>query len=243
VRGRASVSCSTRGVARWPVRWPVVLAAVVAAALFTLPSACPARKTIEPSEAAAYVGEEVTVCGEVVDTAYLARSSSRPTFLNFERPHPESPFTVVIWPTVRERFDEPPHEYFLGKTLCVDGRITLYKGKPQIVIDGVEQIRVEASNVSGDRELSYEERILVMAVLGNLGYDLEYGSGQWTEEADSAVLKFQEDRELDPDPAVGAETLRELGRAVGDLTAEGQAEVLRLFLFGLAQREESGFGQ
>jgi hypothetical protein len=222
---------------------PTALAVVALAALLATPSACSARETIEPSEAAANVGEEVTVCGQVVDTAYLARSSSRPTFLNFERPFPETPFTVVIWPTVRERFDEPPHQYFLGKTLCVDGRITLYKGRPQIVIDGVDQIRVEASNVSGDANLSYEERTLVMAVLGNLGYDLEYGSGQWTEDADAAVLEFQKARGLDPDPGVGAETLRELGRAVGELAPEQQAECMRLFLFGLAQREESGFGE
>jgi len=221
----------------------VALAAVVVAAVLAVPYACAGRETIEAAEAAGYVGEEVTVCGQVVDAAYLARSSSRPTFLNFERAFPETPFTVVIWPAVRERFDEPPHEYFLGKTLCVDGRITLYKGRPQIVVDAVDQIRVEASNVAGDRDLSYEERTLVMAVLGNLGYDLEYGSGQWTEEADLAVLKFQEDRGLDADPAVGAETLRELGRAVGDLTPEQQAECMRLFLFGLAQREESGFGE
>lgn len=94
--------------------------------------------------AARYVGERATVKGPVVDARYAATSRGRPTFLNIGRPYPDpSRFTVVIWGEHRRRFPTPPETAYAGKTICVTGTIELYRGSPQIVIDGPAAIVVE----------------------------------------------------------------------------------------------------
>ena len=99
-----------------------------------------AEAPLRPEEAASHVGEEATVCGRVVSTHYAERSRGRPTFLNLDRPYPNHVFTVVIWGDDRPHFPTPPEELF-GERVCVHGRITSYRGRPQIVVTKPDQIR------------------------------------------------------------------------------------------------------
>ncbi len=97
---------------------------------------------IPATEAKDHVGERATVCGEVVGARYLSGLRGRPTFLNFEEPYPEQPFTVVIWAEARSRFDEPPEVTFRRRRVCVTGTIESYRGTPQIVVEEPSQIRI-----------------------------------------------------------------------------------------------------
>lgn len=92
-------------------------------------------------EAAAHVGETATVCDRVASARFLARGR-RPTFLNLGRPYPDQDLTVVIWGEDRGRFAEAPEDAYVDATICVTGRITSYRGTPQIVVDGPESLRV-----------------------------------------------------------------------------------------------------
>ena len=89
-------------------------------------------------EAAAHEGRTVTVCDSVASTRFLGGKGK--TFLNLARPYPDQPFTVVIPYEVRQMFDEQPETRFRRQNVCVAGVVSLYEGKPQIMIHGPGQI-------------------------------------------------------------------------------------------------------
>jgi hypothetical protein len=65
----------------------------------------------------------------------------KPTFIDFGPPHPNQLFTALIWGEYRDKFDYVP-ESLLGKTVCVSGKITEYKGKAEIKVSDPTQIRI-----------------------------------------------------------------------------------------------------
>jgi len=102
-----------------------------------------AAATIPASAAKDHMNETGTVCGKVVGTRYLDQSPSKITFLNFDKPYPETPFTAIISGADRAKFGEPEKAY-LNKDLCVTGKIVEYNGKPEIVLTDPSQVRVES---------------------------------------------------------------------------------------------------
>lgn len=106
-----------------------------------------AGESITCAEAAQHVGETKTVCGLVVGTKYLetSKSGKKPTFLNFEKPFPNHTFTVVITGANRAKFTEAPEVAFKDKTVCVTGKITVNRNKPEIEVTEPSQITVKES--------------------------------------------------------------------------------------------------
>lgn len=221
------------------------VAAWLAAAVLMAPSAAwcaTAGATDQPtgipaSEAAHHVGEVVTVCGRVASAAHIGSVKGRPTFLNFERPYPDQPFSVVIWESARARFDKPPERQFDGKSVCVTGRIETYRGKPQIVVEDPDQI-VVTTPASGGGELSNLEGVFVKALLASLGRDVDYGSGEWDQQAVEAVIAFQEASGLEPTGDPDASTLRALAAEVVEMGDADRTLVIRLLLFELARQQD-----
>ena len=101
-------------------------------------------QTITAAEAKNHIGETATVCGKVVSAHYAASSRSRPTFLNLDEPYPRQVFTIVIWGSDRAKFSKP-EETYQGKYACATGKITEYRGVPQVVATEPAQIKVEPS--------------------------------------------------------------------------------------------------
>ncbi len=101
-----------------------------------------AQKKLTAAEAKDHVGETATVCGEVVSTRYAASTKGQPTFLNLDKPYPNQIFTVVIWGNNRSKFGRPEIEYN-EKRICVTGKITEYRGVPEVIADAPAQIAVE----------------------------------------------------------------------------------------------------
>jgi DNA/RNA endonuclease YhcR with UshA esterase domain len=101
---------------------------------------------ITAKEAAQHIGEVQTVRGVVVSARYAARSKGQPTFLNLDQPYPDTIFTVVIWGSDRAKFATPPEKAFDGKTVRVTGKITEYRGTPEIVVHDPSQIVIEGSS-------------------------------------------------------------------------------------------------
>ena len=118
-------------------RGPLFVAVLLAA------GATFAADTLDPAEAANHVGEEATVCGEVTGAKYSDHRKRKPTFIDFGPPHPNQLFTALIWGEYRDRFDYVP-ESLLGKTVCVSGTITEFKGKVEIKVSDPSQIRIVA---------------------------------------------------------------------------------------------------
>lgn len=120
----------------------VVALVVVAVLVARLDGGGPAGAWIPAAEAVRHVGERGTVCGEVASTRYAPTANGEPTFLNLDRPYPNQVFTALIWGEDRPRFDRAPEEHLRGRRICVTGKITEYRGTPQIVVRRSNQIDV-----------------------------------------------------------------------------------------------------
>lgn len=202
------------------------------------PSCVAAAETtpiISAIEAGEHIGEYTTVCGIVKSAAHLSRSTGQPTFLNLGRPYPDQPFTVVIWGSTRALFERSPESLFDGRRICVTGTVVTHKGKPQIVVDDPGQI--ELADTVLPIELSYLEKVFVKVVMASLGQDVNYGSGDWDEDASRALTEFQDAEGLEPTGLPDAATLRALADGVIGIPLDDQTMIIRLLLFSLAQRE------
>ena len=91
---------------------------------------------IKSTEAKSYVGEYAIVQG------YVASVYERETvaYLNFEKSYPDNPFTATIFAKHFSDFDDLTE--YENRTVEVKGKITEYKGKPQIILNSEEQINI-----------------------------------------------------------------------------------------------------
>lgn len=223
-------------------RHPRLRAAAIALVLVVLTLVAPVAGAeealrIDAADAGEHIGEFAEVCGEVASAAYLGTLGGRPTFLNFGRPYPNQVFTVVIWGSYRKNFDGRPENLYDGKTLCVTGTIATHEGVPQIIVEHPDQI-VVTSEVAGTDELGDFERVFVKAVLSALGHDVNYGEGEWDDEAVEATVAFQESAGVAPTGDADPATLRALADATETMPDSDRDIIIRLLLFELARRQE-----
>ena len=93
-------------------------------------------KRIGVTEAAKYYDEEMTVTGKV------AQVIIRPTvaFLNLDQSGPNSPFTTVIFQDNLAGFGDL--QRFKNQAVEISGTVTEYHGKPEIILESTNQIKV-----------------------------------------------------------------------------------------------------
>src|SRR5271163_317841 len=94
---------------------------------------------ITAREAQDHVGEVQTVCGKVAGTHFAPGSKGQPTFLNLDEPYPKEVFTILIWGSDRAKFGTPEAKYREAK-VCVTGKITSYRGVPEVIATEPTQI-------------------------------------------------------------------------------------------------------
>ena len=103
------------------------------------------EQSIKVKEAYKYVGETKIVCGRIVSTKYLKRSSGGPIFLNFGRDYPNQQMTGLIWfGRFSNYFSYKPEKFLKRKTVCVKGLISEHEGKTQMEIRTEKQIKVQS---------------------------------------------------------------------------------------------------
>ena len=109
--------------------------------LFSLLAFSTAAQTnkITAAEAKDHVGEVRTVCGKVVSTHFASKSKGEPTFLTLDEPYPKEVFTILIWGSDRAKFGTPETKY-KDATVCVTGKITSHREKPEIIATEPKQI-------------------------------------------------------------------------------------------------------
>jgi hypothetical protein len=93
------------------------------------------------AEAKSHVGESATVCGTVASTHYADKTKGQPTFLNLDKAYPNAIFTILIWGSNRPKFGRPEATY-RDKDVCVTGKITAYKGIPEIIASEPSEIEI-----------------------------------------------------------------------------------------------------
>lgn len=104
-----------------------------------------AQNRLSANDAKNHIGETATVCGSVESTHFASSSNKQPTFLNLDAAYPKQIFTIVIWGSDRSKFGRPEVE-FSNKRVCVTGKISEYRGVPEIGATEPSQIRIESPN-------------------------------------------------------------------------------------------------
>ncbi len=96
----------------------------------------PAPLKIGASEANKHYDQEMIVTGKV------AQITIRPNimFVNLDQPYPDSPFTLVIFPSATNQFGDI--KALDGKNVEVTGKITNFHDRPEIVLDSTNQLKV-----------------------------------------------------------------------------------------------------
>ena len=119
----------------WTGHLRLVLA-LFAAVILT--SAAPSRaETFSDSEASAHIGETATIEGVVKGTPVTV---NRTQFLDFGDEYPNQDFSAVIWAPDAAQFNDVTGYY--GKRVAVTGKITLYRGKPEMALTSADQLKV-----------------------------------------------------------------------------------------------------
>ncbi len=98
---------------------------------------------LKAEEAKNHIGETITVCDVVLDARFLESSASGPTLLNLGAAFPNQHLTIFISKEVRAGFETKPEEFYKGKKVCVTGKVTEYRGKPQIVLVKKEDLKMQ----------------------------------------------------------------------------------------------------
>src|SRR4030095_15745631 len=105
---------------------------VVACAASVIAQALP---TYTAQEASKHVGETAVIMGEVEDVHQTGRENA---ILTMAEKSPKQFFTVFIPATTAVKFPHP--EQYKGKTIAVSGKISLYHGKPEIIVMSPNQL-------------------------------------------------------------------------------------------------------
>ena len=88
-------------------------------------------------EAINYIGEEAIVTGVVADV-FVSKKGN--TFINFDGKYPKQSFTAVIFKDKKNILGDVYE--LIGKKVEIKGRIETYQGKPQIIMEKKEQLRI-----------------------------------------------------------------------------------------------------
>jgi hypothetical protein len=99
-------------------------------------------QTVSIDSVAKYEGKTVTVCSKVTGI-HVSSGDKKNVNLNFGKPFPENSFSVFITEADLKNFKYNPAETLKDKTICVTGKVKIYKDKPEIVVTKEEEIKVQ----------------------------------------------------------------------------------------------------
>jgi endonuclease G len=83
------------------------------------------------------VGEKTNICGTVVATK---KSRKEAIYLNFDQKYPRNVFYATIWKDNQNNFSFDPEKEFLGKQICVFGKVEFYGDQARISVNREEQV-------------------------------------------------------------------------------------------------------
>jgi DNA/RNA endonuclease YhcR with UshA esterase domain len=111
----------------------IVITLICVAALTEVPGQ--AGAVYAAAEAAKHIGENATITDKVDG---VHQSGKGNVFLNMGGRYPNQAFTAFIPAGSAAQFPEVQH--YQGRTVAVSGKITLYRGKPEIVVTSPSQV-------------------------------------------------------------------------------------------------------
>jgi hypothetical protein len=94
--------------------------------------------TVSAYDADQYIGEFARIYGRVSETWYNQETDE--FLLYFGEPYPYQDFTVILANRDARRFSRRPERFFMGKDIAVTGVVSVFEGKPEMVIKRKSQI-------------------------------------------------------------------------------------------------------
>ena len=94
----------------------------------------PVANSIAASSAINYIGKRVELC----DVVEEVKSFSKGVYVNFGDRYPHNSFAILLWGM--NLSDEIMS--LEGRQICVNGVVSSYKGKPQIMLYNLNEIRI-----------------------------------------------------------------------------------------------------
>jgi DNA/RNA endonuclease YhcR with UshA esterase domain len=104
-------------------------------------SVASAQTKIASKDAEKHVGDTVTVYDKIYSTKLIENTNM--VLLDMGGSHPNQYLTIVIKGEDRSKFNTKPEEYYEGRNVTVTGVIISYNGKPEIIVNSPEQLKVE----------------------------------------------------------------------------------------------------
>jgi DNA/RNA endonuclease YhcR with UshA esterase domain len=98
------------------------------------------KSPLNLAEVNKFEGDSVTISGKVVASKFLSSSPTSPILLNLSSAGQDQQVTVVINNKDRAKFDASPETYYLNKEIKVTGKVDMFGGEPQIVVQSKSQI-------------------------------------------------------------------------------------------------------
>lgn len=95
-------------------------------------------QTITPADAKTHVGQTVTVQGPV---GRIVTGRSGTTFIDVGGRYPDNSLSAVIFAADKGKF--PDLKTLDGKTVAVTGAVSLYRGKPEIILKTADQMQAK----------------------------------------------------------------------------------------------------
>ena len=110
-------------------------------------------KTNVPAKIAAalakeHIGAEKIVTGKIVE----GNKAEKLVRLNLDKPFPHQSFTAVIFATKTNLFEDL--DKLKGKQVEITGKISDYNGRPQIVLNSTNQLKIVAGEANEERSKS-----------------------------------------------------------------------------------------
>lgn len=110
------------------------------------------RDALSWREASKRVGDVITVQGPLFSSKYMENINGKPTWMDVGNKFPNSDrLQLVVWGSNRGNFDLPhidkggfDMERYEGRvvTVCAYGKVSMYKGVPQIELTDMSQVRI-----------------------------------------------------------------------------------------------------
>jgi hypothetical protein len=110
----------------------------LALTLLALAAAPAAAADIPAAQAASHAGETATVVGVLTN---VHTNANKNIFLDIGGAYPDNVFSGVIFG--KGMHNPPDFTPLIGKTVGITGQIKIYYGKPEIVINSADQVKVE----------------------------------------------------------------------------------------------------
>lgn len=90
-------------------------------------------------DASSMLGKTTRVCGPLVSIANVSEPWGDASFFNLGADYPNlDRFTIVVWEESSHRL----RDVLQGEQVCATGRVSLYKGVPQLELDSLSELSV-----------------------------------------------------------------------------------------------------